>query len=216
MADLTKLAKDVIESPSALLILLGSALVVVGAAGGISYNSWFTVGSSNGQIAICSFGALLAVSGLVLLLKPTNPLRRADYYGIKISYPRDGERIAGLVDVGGDIKRHPPSSYEMCLLRMYPSGDYMPVGRIQLRKGGRWEAKGVDIGGVKEDRREIGVYLVGPGGRKLLEYFSKAASEHGKARRKLVELKIDTGFLPLIHGETPDMLKCDSVHVVRD
>jgi hypothetical protein len=102
------------------------------------------------------------------------------------------------------------------VLRVYPSGDYMPAGgRVEIRKDGTWQALDFDIGGQKGERREIAAYLVGPGGRALLDYYKEAASIHGVARRQLVDMGKAAAFLPLIIATTPDMLKCDSVHVVR-
>jgi hypothetical protein len=176
--------KGLLGDMTALLVVFGAIFVALGAAGGVTYNSWFPIKQDYWQITIVIIGSGMIVIGtLVGWKRPARPLRSADYYGIKITYPHPHAQISGKVNVTGTIKRLPPSGYELSLLRVFPSGDYMPVSRVELKRDGTWEALDVDIGGEKGDRREIAAYLVGKAGRKLLEYYKAAASVHGVARR---------------------------------
>ena len=79
-----------------------------------------------------------------------------------------------------------------------------------------WQAEQCYIGGKAGDKRYIGVYLVGPGGTALLDYYTKASREHKKLMKQLQDLTDEEAkYLPLIEKYTPDMVECARVGVTR-
>jgi hypothetical protein len=68
--------QKLLESPQSLLILVGTVLVALGAAGGVTFNNWFPITQQWAQIFLSIVGLLLALFGVLLgVVKPRSALR---------------------------------------------------------------------------------------------------------------------------------------------
>lgn len=165
-------------------------------------------------------GVLLIIIGIVMRgVAPRGPLKIAKY-GLKITYPEAGDNLDRVVPVRGTFKTLPPNGYEVRLLRIYPKSDaYYPMGHASFKLPEKtWEAPDCDLGGDASDVRIIGLYIVGPSGIVLLEYFKLAESAHRATRNELVKLGgTETAFLPLFSKamKTTDMYECHRIRVMR-
>jgi hypothetical protein len=209
---------DLVENIPALLVVSGLILFLLGAAGGISY--WFIVQDNIGRTIMVSGGILFIIIGI--LMRRAIPVAGLEFakYGLKITYPEAGDELDRHVNIRGTFKKRPPEGYDVRLLRLYPkSGAYYPMGHASFSSSEKtWEAPECDLGGDSRDNRIIGLYLVGPSGKILLEYFKLAEGAHRDTRNELEKLGGKAiGFLPLLSKEmkTRDMLECHSVRIVR-
>jgi hypothetical protein len=108
------------------------------------------------------------------------------------------------------------------VLRIYPkegNAFYPLKPEVRFTDGGKeWIADGCVVGGprVSADQLKIGVYLVGPSGRALINYFRDAERTH-KGNIKLLRPGAEENFQPLPHirERTNDMIMCDEVFVYR-
>jgi hypothetical protein len=165
------------ESPQSLLILVGAALVGLGAAGGVTFNNWFPITQQWAQIFLSIVGLLLALLGVLLgVVKPPS----ATPYGISITSPTKGAHVH-RTNVTGTIRKHPPKGYALWILRIYPDGSYVPLRWVDPPTGeGSWQALDCDIAGQPGDHRRLGAYLVGPSSQIMFDYFQDAAERHNR------------------------------------
>jgi hypothetical protein len=201
-----------IESIPALLIILAVFFLALGLAGGVTYHDILPMQETTPRVL--AGVACIALIGLAVYFSRTaasivQPRREA--YGIAITSPREGNHI-GIVNVEGTIKKKLPIGYTLEMLRMYPAGGFIPMGRAEPDyKAGTWRANGCNIGGAPGDARIIGAYLVGPLGRTLFEYYDQA-NDVLKFARGLA--KKDDIYLPSMKP-TQDMVECARVGVIR-
>lgn len=212
----TLLAK-LLDSVPMLLILLGTAFVVLGLAGGVTYQQWLPMPDAVPRGLSGAFGALLIAIG-VLRSHPAKPvvIRHLDY-GIKIQYPTPASRVS-TVDVGGSIEKSLPDGYCLRVFRIYPgSNNFVPLAkaRVELHKKS-WVAERCHIGGEKDDQRAFAAYICGPSAEVLIAFHNEAVSVHRKTMEQLQEAGIaKIGFLPSVTGRTEDMYECDRVAVIH-
>jgi hypothetical protein len=212
-----EIVSKLIDSFPALLTVLGVVLVLLGLAGGVSYNQWFPISELEARVAAVVAGTILL--GLGFFSWRTRVIvPKAQSYGIEIDYPKDGDRV-DIVDVRGRIKKPLPEKYTLRVLRIYPGSDsFVPMGEARVEIGkSTWVAEQCNIGGRTGDRRSIGVYLVGPDGVVLLNYFDKAVRIHRRVMDQLKDAsgKESTEYLPNIERGTTDMIPCARVSVSR-
>jgi hypothetical protein len=202
----------VFESVGVLLIVLGAAMFVLGAAGGINYNNWLPVDTA-GRIALVGSGIPTLVVGVILALRSNDP--RAPL-GIKITFPVKGQSV-GKIDVQGTIAKKLPKDQELWIIRMYPQGDFIPLRRVNLKPGDKdWIAKDCDVGGKSGEDRTLCAFLVGPSAKEYFKYFREAASRHNAWMDKLQVPKDEPDrYLPNIKEPTGDMIECHRVDVKR-
>ena len=205
-----------LDSLPTLLVVLGIALLVLGLAGGIAYNSWLPIPDPVGRIGAAIAGIAIFGVGLFLFRssKPTGVI--VSTYGIRINYPKDGDEIE-TVDVTGTIKKALPDGYSLRIFRVYPGSDRMtPIGKasIDIEKG-TWLADHCHAGGKPGDRRSFAAFLVGPSGLALIEYHNEAGQVHRKTLDQLRNASIDGDYLPAIGARTNDMFECHRVLIKR-
>ena len=212
MEPFVKFLSGLIESLPALLIFLGVVFLVLSLASGVTYHDYLPIQETTPRVLAGVAGIVLI--GLAVYLSKTAAsiaLPKKEAYGITITSPRPGDHI-GIVNVEGTIKKKLPVGYTLEMLRMYPAGGFIPMGRAEPDyKAGTWRASGCDIGGVSGNARIIGAYLVGPSGKTLFEYYDQA-NDVLKTARSLA--KKDDIYLPPLKP-TQDMVECARVSVTR-
>lgn len=212
------LLSKLIDSVPALLIVAGGVLIVLGLAGGITYNGWLPITELPARIGACALGIVGLSFGVYFWKATKGPMLNATVYGIRIEHPKDGDRLH-IVDVRGTIKKSIPQGYGLRVFRIYPGSDnFTPVGskaRIEIEKG-TWEADHCHVGGKTGDRRALAAFIVGPSGAALIEYHNEAMRVH---RKTLDQLRAagggDGDFLPSIELRTEDMAECHRIAVWR-
>jgi hypothetical protein len=204
--------QTLIDRAALFLVIIGTVVLFLGLAKGITYNYWFPIPDDVGRYGAIAVGAVLLVVGLFLFIKAPAPLLKASDYGIVITSPHSGESV-DVVEIAGTMKRGPPRGYKLMVLRIYPDTPRRgihPLREVEYGNDGKsWNAKGCDIGGTPGQNRALGIYLVGESGQALFDYYDEAAKVHRKAK------KPDAENLPLITIRTPDMIKCQEVALVR-
>ena len=204
--------QKLIESPQSLLIVAGIFLVALGAAGGVTYHNLFPIQQQWAQIFVSIVGLLLALFGaLLVLVQP----RSATPYGISITFPTQNALVR-KTKVTGTIRKHPPNGYALWILRIYPSGEYVPLRKVDLHKGQKdWNALDCDVGVPSGESRRIGAYLLGPSSQVMFDYWRDATDRHN---RLIDELKVPIDrkdrWLPAFKEFAEDMIRCDTVDVI--
>ncbi|WP_441238425.1 hypothetical protein [Bradyrhizobium sp. 930_D9_N1_4] len=204
--------QKLIESPQSLLIVAGIVLVALGAAGGITYNNWFPIQQQWAQIFVSIVGLLLALIGAFLVLVPP---RSATPYGISITFPTTNA-LVGKTNVSGTIRKHPPKGYALWILRIYPTGEYVPLRKVDLPKGKTtWDALDCDVGGPPGEPRRLGAYLLGPSSQVMFGYWRDAVDRHNRLVDELnVPRERKDRWLPAFKEFPEDMIRCDTVNVI--
>jgi hypothetical protein len=138
------------------------------------------------------------------------------YFGIKIDYPRPNEQVDATIDVSGAITKELPDGYTLRVVRIYSDDSLNPSNRAVVHIP-TWVAPACNIGGKPGELRQLAVFLVGPAGAALFDYFADAARVHNLVRDELRNLtKQDVvPWLPNIKRQTPDMIECARVSVFR-
>ena len=214
MEAVKEIVSKLVESISALLIVLGVILLALGFAGGITYNHWFPITGMDGKYGAIVAGTALTILG-VFNRKSNGSIPQARRYDIKIDYPKEGDSV-DIIDVRGSIKLPLPEGYTLKIFRIYPGSDTLvPVGEGRVNNETKtWVAENCNVGGISGDRRSLGAFLVGPGGKALLNYFSSALDTHQEVLEELKQkAQIQGKYLPAIQERTPDMIECHRVSV---
>jgi len=202
------------ENPVSLLILLGAILVVIGAAGGITYKSILPFTAPWAQFAVGGLGFVLAMLGVLFVWGGS---RSAKPYGIVITHPRPGEHVR-RVNVSGNIRKLPPEEYKLWVLRVYDDGRIAPLREVTIDKNDQtWVAPNCDVGGRPDQRRFLAAALIGKCGQTFFKYYFEAATHHNKWMDDLdVPRDTEGRYLPAISTPPPDIIECHRVEVVRD
>ena len=211
------LAKNITGSAPALAMVFGAIFILLGLAGGVTYQQWFPMPDMASRVLAGAMGVALLMLGF--LRGQAAQATRLDPrdFGIKIQYPVPGSRVS-TVDVGGVIARDLPEGYCLRVFRVYPgSNNFVPLSKARVDAHAKtWVAERCHIGGNKDDPRFYAAYLCGPSAEVLIAFHNEAASAH---RTSMDEYEAATGkktnFLPSITGRTTDMHECDRVAVVR-
>lgn len=211
-----ELLAKLIDSVPVLLILLGVAVLVLGLAGGVTYNNWLPIVDQPGRIGAVVVGA--GILGLGFFGWRTRVIvPKAKDFGITIDHPKDGD-LVGIVNVRGRIKKAIPDGYTLQVFRCYAGKhSYVPIGKGDIEpEKGTWNASQCDVGGRPGDTRIIRAYLVGPNGAAVLDYWFKAKNVHKRVREQLRDLTgKEPDYLPPIDMHTTDMIPCARVEVRR-
>ena len=86
------------------------------------------------------------------------------------------------------------------------SSRYWPQDRVRVREDGTWTGQIYDIGGNPDTVRTFGVFLVGPDGQVLVDYWKSAGLKYVQPGTNWIELT----------RLTQDIQKCHEVDVVID
>jgi hypothetical protein len=211
-AVLTKL----LESLPTLLVMLGVGLLVLGLAGGITYNAWLPIPDTVGRTGAVVAGVVVCGIGLLLFRSSKTASVIASNYGIRITHPKDGDEIE-IADVTGTIRKSLPEGYSLRIFRIYPGSERItPIGTASVDiESGTWIAAHCHAGGKTGDKRSIAAFLVGASGVALIEYHNEAGQLHRKTLDQLRAAGLDGDYLPAIGTRTTDMFECHRVLVKR-
>jgi len=212
----TEIASKLLDSVPTLVVILGAILLILGLAGGVTYNDWLPLSERYARILAGLVGVVLIGIGIYQSSRSSTNIPKPRKYGIKITSPAEGDHVDQLT-VRGLIKKELPTGYVLKVLRFYPNNGYVPlVDAVVSIDKGTWEASGCSTGGNPGDTRYFTAHLVGPGGIELLSYYRTASNKHNAMRDRLMKLtKTNEEYLPLITGQTPDMVECARVRVYR-
>lgn len=210
----TNIAVALIESIPALLIVIGFVLIAVGAAGGVSYQNYFPIADVWGRLGMAAIGLGLVIFGAKLAPPDIYRIPRASRYGFVITLPKREDGMPTLpryAKFSGTYRKEPPSQYEARMLRGFPrTEEYYPLEKVTLDKEKkRWKAE-CDLGPSKGAHRFVGIYLVGPSGQALVNYFKDAARVHNP----LVKETPNPAWLPNLKVKTADMVESDTMEVI--
>jgi hypothetical protein len=203
-------------SVPAVLVVFGTAILILGVAGTVQYEKSGLSVSGYSRTLADVVGIAMIVAGAVPSLKGSAKIPKASDYGVKIIYPAERDRVERIT-MHGSIKKALPEGYKLRVFRTYNGGGYVPIGEAEVfAESKTWKATGCAVGGDTNEEKLLKVYMVGPGGSELLNYFEEASTAHNRMRQKLMALtKEKEEFLPLIYGFTPDMVECAKVSVIR-
>src|SRR5262245_10596677 len=107
-----------LDNAAALAFVVGVALFVLGAAGGIKYNNWLPITDELGRGVAIVGGLALVAWGAFQSSGRTSSLPKAADYGIKITHPRPGDRV-DTVRVEGTFSKPLPAGYSLRVFRIY-------------------------------------------------------------------------------------------------
>jgi hypothetical protein len=219
MEKIIQLIHEVFETHSKLCLLLGVLLFVFGASGGVTYNGFAPVSQEWARLSLMGGGILLAAASFLKIddHKELGP-KEISRLGIKIISPQINERIKGTVRVTVTSDKPLPKGYELHVLRGYPrKNGIVPNAKAQKTADKlEWIAHEFDIAGVNDDVRTIEVWLLGEGGKALIENWEKNHNVVVNANRELEKLgKNKVAWLDPITRMTPDMHRCQSIVVVK-
>jgi hypothetical protein len=208
---------QILERTHLLLIFLGVACFVLGAAGGLK-KDWLVIEDTPGRVVISLFGLVLVVIGVIIAIRNSGTEPNGKAFDIKIDSPGDRDAV-DIVNVRGRIRKRIPKDYILMIFRIYPQLDnaIYPLYEVTLNDDGKsWYALNCHIGGSTGHQRILGAYLVGPSGQALIKYFKEAESRHGEALAQAkASLPATLVYLPLITRRTKDMIKGAEVRVTR-
>jgi hypothetical protein len=192
-----------------ILLVVGTALVVLGAAGGVQYSNYFPIPDAIGRYVMVAAGGALLVAGLLFAAldqttTTSRQLPKADKFGAKITELKSATS-PGKMNVTGDINRLPPDGYKLVLMRCFPDSRFVPV-RIETKfeKNGskyKWHVYGCTLPTKPGERRTVVAYLVGKSGQALLQYQEEAVNFYMANRTD------PNSFVPAIKTATDDMIK---------
>jgi hypothetical protein len=210
---LKEFASKIAENPIALLILLGTVLVVLAAAGGVTYKDVLPITDKWARLSLGASGIALAALGIILAGMVSGP---AKPYGISILTPNIGDEFV-TTTVRGSIRKAIPPGHVMWVLRFYPDGQFVPLHTASIDIARQtWVAHQCAVGGTKGDVRYFVAALVGPNGQALLDYFFVAHERHNIWMDQLnVPYDAPNRFLPPISKPVEDIIECDRVSVRR-
>lgn len=100
--------------------------------------------------------------------------------------------------------------YTLMVFRVYSDNRVAPTGGAGRVEKGTWVVRECNMGSSarKGQLRDFGVYLVGPNGNALLDYYKDASRVHRVAMDKLANAGIEAEYLPAIQNPTQDMIVC--------
>jgi hypothetical protein len=198
-----------------LLMVLGVVVLLLGVGGGITYKQLiFPISDPAARIVAACVGGIIFTLGVWFSMRRPKLLKPSSY-GIKIESPSENEQVDAVEDVRGTISKELPDGYTLRVVKIYNNNSLNPASYATVTGLG-WKAAACNIGGVPGERRQIAVYLVGPCGAVLLDYFADAARVHNPIRDELRNLtKKEVPWLPNITTRTPDMNECARVSVIR-
>jgi hypothetical protein len=194
-----------------ILMVVGAGAFVLGAAKGIQYNGWLPIDDLLARVALMVSGGLsFAVGVLLAIVEPTGP------HGIKITSPAQGQSVS-VVKMQGTIKRRLPKDHVLWVVRIYRSGEFLPLRQAEIHFAkGIWEAKDCDVGGTPGDERTLAAFLVGPSTHAFFKYFKIAAARHnGWMDRQNIPKDVRDRYLPNIEEKTEETVECDRIDVWR-
>ena len=197
-----------------VLLVLGTALLVLGLTSGITYNNWLPMPEPTARIASGVIGLALLAIGSFWSLRAASALIVAGDYGIRITYPRAGDEVE-TVDVQGTITRDLAAGYCLRVFRVYPDHGLVPLTMAKIDMATKsWVANRCHIGGRKGEMRAFAAYIVGESGEALVAFHDVAVNIHSETMEQARAAKgAVPKYLPPIAKRTKDMFECAEVRV---
>lgn len=170
-----------------ILVLAGLLVFVLGAGDQTSLPKSIQY-SPHYAIPLMVLGLVVVVAGLawawatVLKKKGTAALSTTQY-AVNVAYPRDNASLgSSSLTASGTLSANLPEGYELWMLRKWPdSTDRYPVQKAgpNLQSNSNWTISEGYIGGPGV-ARTIEMWLVGPDGSRLLNFWMAANNQHNK------------------------------------
>jgi hypothetical protein len=172
-----KIVDAVFSERGYVLVVAGFVLLLIGFLG---QTNWFPLIPDEYRWAAIVIGVCLLLAGIALLF--IDGQSGKNKYGVEIFYPKKGAPVDEKIEINGRIgRRRLPTGKELWLLRIYPNRkEFVPMKQIVPDREGAWETKDCALGGIKNDRRIIGAYLVDESAKVLIESRQQAEKEHNK------------------------------------
>jgi hypothetical protein len=198
-----KIFNALINNTPLAVVVIGLALVLTGASGGVEKLS-LKVQDPIWRIALAAIGGVVAGLGALLLLRPKHEVGdpiRASEYKLRITQPLEGATVETRVQVVGTYERMPEEDSVMLIEQSTRSGQYwfkrQPVFDNDSK---RWFA---DWNITGSTNRDVFIYVavLGKAGRALAEYYFRVGET--------------TQQWPGIKTLPPDVVMCDHVRVIR-
>jgi hypothetical protein len=201
-----------------VLTILGIAIVLLGLAGGVTYNKWLPIPDLNWRLAVCGLGVLVMCVGLYLTYAASNvSVPNPKDHKVSIDSPEKNDRVEAFIDVRGTINGDVPRGYKLWV-RINKDGSMWPMRECSISQDrDKWEAFECEIGGKVGDKRGISVNFAGSDGRVLIKYLRQAMERHNSLRDELVRAtgKPSSSYTPPLTEGTNDIIECHRVTVER-
>jgi hypothetical protein len=169
-----------------ILVLAGLLVFVLGAGEQSTFSKIFQY-SPHYAVPLMTLGSVVVVAGFIwawvtLIRKKDGALPQAKY-PVTVAYPRDNASLSSSsLTANGTISTTLPGDYELWMLRKWPGTQHRyPVQKAgpDLQNNTAWTISGGYIGGPGLDRT-LEMWLVGPDGSRLLNFWMTANDQHNK------------------------------------
>jgi hypothetical protein len=164
------------------LTILGSALLIIGATGGVPGTA-AKVAETSWRLALGVLGILLTAAGVIPGWRENEGGTRAPAppsYGIKIDTPNPGTGHGEWVEVAGSYNEKPPRESLWLFVAAPGWGRFWPQGQAVIEEDlKRWRGR-VRLGGSAGEEAIIVVALVGQSSRVLCNHYRKIGDLHHK------------------------------------
>jgi hypothetical protein len=202
---MTKLLAKLAENVPFALVLLGVAIFLVGAAGGLPA-AHLAVAEGGWRVALGVLGGVVLLGGALLLWRgsPVEAAISPARYHIKIRGPIAGELVGRRFQIHGTYSGKLPPGYALEIFEINESrSDYRPRRRANINNDGTWRAVEVWGGTRSGESKLYMVALAGPCGQLLTEYY-RAVGDRFKEFDKT---------RPPVNRLPADVHECDRVRV---
>jgi hypothetical protein len=198
-----KFLQALVKNTPLALIVVGLALGLVGASGGVARFS-ISVPDNRWKIFLAALGVVVTGLGALVMLRPKpeeQVLGPANKYKLKITEPWEGAIVKGRMEMGGTYEEKPPEDTVMLIEQSTRSGLYWFKRRpVFDHANKRWFADWTVSG---EPNRQVILHVatLGKGGQALSDYYFYVSET--------------TKQWPGIKNLPPDVELCDHVRVIR-
>lgn len=178
MADNSIISKIIERTPLALIVT-GSALFIIGAAGGWPQPK-LQVNELGWRIALATMGVVIAGLGGLLLWRERNSNDEASTptYGITIDNPRQGDEVGEWLEVHGSYSKAPTDGAMRLFVVTGDGRNIWPQSMIRIvdPRNKRWSCL-VNLAGNPNQTHFIKVAIVGQSARVLCDYYHQVGEK---------------------------------------
>ena len=204
------------------IIVIGVALLIMGAAGGVS-KAEVQITEPGWRIAVAVMGVLTTLGGVLLFWRKGSEFdpKTVLKYDIQITSPSKGHDpyiVKNGVDVGGTYKRRPPAGTEVMIFETNAREEYWLKGYVEFdpnRRKGDWIARNIRVGS-SVGTKILAVCIVGKAGQALCAYQEEVGKETAEAAKRVpAAVRKEVQRVPGISKPAPYIVNCDKVVVRR-